>query len=292
MTNKLYITVFTPTYNRATLLPRLFESLCKQTYKDFEWVIVDDGSIDNTKETVQHFAQAFFPVRYYFKDNGGKHSAINLGSTIAKGEAFFIADSDDILPPESLERVSKVFSQIAYNESFAGVCGLDMDFSGKIIGEGLPCDTIDSNSMDIRTQYHVKGDLKEVFKTKVLKEFSFPIISGEKFFPELYLWNRIATKYKLRFFNQPIYMVEYQPTGLTASIIRIRMNSPIASMMTYSDLINLPYPILYKLRAAINYWRFWCCRRKGQKYPHVGKSWIWAFPMGYVLHLADLKRVN
>ena len=146
--------------------------------------------------------------------------------------------------------------------------------------------------MDIRTKHHVKGDLKEVFKTEVLKEFTFPVISGEKFFPELFLWNRIATKYKLRYFNQPIYMVEYQPSGLSASIIRIRMKSPIASMMTYSELVKLPYPIHYKLRAAINYWRFWCCHNGGIACPHIDKKWIWTFPIGCLLHLADLKRVK
>lgn len=290
---KLFITVFTPTFNRAKLLPRLFESLCTQTYNEFEWIVVDDGSTDHTKETIRKFiSKAPFKIQYYYKENGGKHSAINLGLAKAQGDAFFIADSDDTLPKDSLELVSKVLSEIIDDKSFAGVCGLDEDLSGKIIGDGLPDNLIDSNSMEIRTKYHVKGDLKEVFKTNVLKAYPFPIIEGEKFFPELFLWNRIATKYKIRYFNKPIYMVEYQPTGLTASIIRIRMKSPVASMMTYSEMVHSRYPLHYKLRAAINYWRFWFCRTKGQKYPRVGFRWIWTFPIGLILHLLDSVRVK
>ena len=101
------ITVLTPTFNRASLLPRLYKSLCKQTYRDFEWLVIDDGSSDHTKEILDQFVKENkISIRYYYKTNGGKHTAINLGLDVAKGEIFFIADSDDVLLPDSLSIVN------------------------------------------------------------------------------------------------------------------------------------------------------------------------------------------
>ena len=125
------ITVFTPTYNRAKLLPRLYESLCEQTYRGFEWLIVDDGSKDDTCEVVESFMNRNdnengnnnFPIRYIYQENGGKHRAINHGVREAKGELLLIFDSDDSLPDNSLELITKVYSQIKDDESFGGVCG-------------------------------------------------------------------------------------------------------------------------------------------------------------------------
>ena len=297
------ITVFTPAYNRAKLLPRLYESLCKQTFKDFEWLIVDDGSVDETAslftsndndnvrsamplctfrskndnssihlytfssknenesgQTSDIIHQTSnFPIRYYYQENGGKHRAINRGVKEAQGELFFIVDSDDMLPPEALETVAKVYEDIKDDERFAGVCGLDGTFVGKVIGSGLPQKVMDTPSVDIRFKYGVTGDMKEVFRTAVLKEFPFPEIEGERFCPEMLLWNRIATKYKLRYFNQIIYLAEYQEDGISAGIVKARMNSPIAAMMTYAELNGYDIPFVSKVKAAINYWRFRFC---------------------------------
>ena len=285
------ITVFTPTFNRASLLPRLYKSLCKQTYRDFEWLVIDDGSSDHTKEILDQFVKENkISIRYYYKTNGGKHTAINLGLDVAKGEIFFIADSDDVLLPDSLSIVNAKFTAIMNDKTFAGVCGLDVDFKGNIIGSGLPKSVSDSNSTEIRSTYHVKGDLKEVFKTEILREFRFPQIIGETFFPELFIWNRIAAKYKIRYFNKPIYMVEYQATGLSSSIVRMRMQSPVASMMTYSDMLTYNMSFKLKLRAIINYWRFWCCRKPGVAYPKIGWRWYWCCPLGVVMHIRDIFR--
>lgn len=124
----MLITVFTPTYNRAHLLPRLYESLCRQTFTDFEWVIVDDGSVDDTKGLVnkflvdktQHSTLNTNTIRYFYQENGGKHRAINRGVKEAQGELFFIADSDDSLPPDALEQVARVYETVRGDESFGG----------------------------------------------------------------------------------------------------------------------------------------------------------------------------
>lgn len=285
------ITVFTPTYNRGRLLLRLYQSLCKQSYRDFEWIIVDDGSNDDTGEIVGSFHIDDIPIQYVYKPNGGKHTAINLGVKEAKGELFFIADSDDILPFDSLEKVAKYYGGIKEDPSYGGVCGLDATFEGKMIGSGLPVDTIDGTSLDIRFIHGITGDMKEVFKTSVLREFPFPEIIGERFCPEVLIWNRIASKYRLRYFNQIIYNVEYQDGGLTSSIVSVRMGSPINTTTTYAEMTSYNIPIRAKIRAAINYWRFRFCpkRQTAQQFPRIGKSWYIFAPIGLVLHFKDLR---
>lgn len=291
------ITLLTPTYNRARLLPRLYESLRRQTYEDFEWVIVDDGSTDNTRNVVEEITrQCPFPIHYYYKENGGKHTAVNKGVREARGELVFIADSDDMLLPDSLRRVADEYAQVAEDDSFCGVCGLDCDLGGNMIGSGLGGDRIDATSLELRTVYGVTGDLKEVFKTSVMLEFPFPEIPGERFCPEALVWNRIARKYKLRCFNRPIYQVEYQDGGLTSNIVRIRMNSPVASMMTYSEMLDYSIPVTEKMKAAVNYFRFKACltaehvREVNAAIPTVSFAWYWARPLGLLMHLRDTKR--
>ena len=132
--------------------------------------------------------------------------------------------------------------------------------------------------------------MKEVFRTSVLREFPFPEITGERFCPEVLVWNRIASKYKLRHINQIIYLVEYQQDGITAAITRSRMNSPIASTMTYAEMLDYDISLKWKIRSAINYWRFrYCIKNKALKAPDV--KWYWkAFQLiGLIMHLKDNK---
>ena len=286
------ITVFTPTYNRASLLSRLYDTLILQTYKNFEWIIVDDGSKDNTKEVVNSFvAERKIDIHFVQQENGGKHRAINKGVQLAKGEIFFIVDSDDILPNNALELVAENYKSIKDNASFAGVSGIDGYFDGQSIGTGLPSELLNCNSVDIRYKYHVKGDMKEIFRTSVMKEFPFPDIEGEKFCPEVLVWNRIARKYKLRYFNKIIYKVEYQPEGLTSNIVKARMNSPITSMICYSEILQFDVPFIDKFKTAINYWRFRLCYHGQSEYPKLKGIWNVVAPLGWLMHLNDV-RVN
>lgn len=295
----VFITVFTPTYNRGSLLYRLFNSLCRQTYKKFEWLIVDDGSTDNTEEIVDEFstfvsnrADVDFSIRYYKEANGGKHRAINFGVKVAKGDLFFIADSDDKLPDNSLQIVASQWEPICGDTSFAGVCGLDATFSGKLVSHRLVSNVIDCNSLDARFRMGMKGDMKEVYRTKALVEFPFPEIEGERFCPELLVWNRIGEKYKLRYFNKVIYLVEYQETGISSNILKVRMLSPVASTMTYRELaMHEEIPVYWKVKAAVNYWRFRCCINKNKGKLHAIPKlagWLNLFaPIGYIMHTFD-----
>lgn len=288
------ITILTPTFNRVHLLPRLFESLTHQTDFNFEWLVIDDGSTDGTSDLFagKTFLSAPFPIRYYRQENGGKHCALNAGVKQANGSFIFIADSDDWLLPQSVAIVGQHTSAIADDNTFAGVAGLDVFDDERIVGTGLPQDIIDCNAMDIRYRYHVDGDLKEVFKTTVLQEFPFPEIQDEKFCPEQLVWFRIAQKYKLRYFNTPIYVAEYQPNGITASIIRVRMLAPQATCMMYAEMLAYKIPFKEKIKAAINFWRFKTCAPSRVMITTLKGGWRWCYLIGMLLHWRDKKQVG
>lgn len=253
----MLLTIFTPTYNRAYRLTDLYESLKNQSHKDFEWIIVDDGSTDNTKELIAGWiTERIMPIRYFYTENGGKHRAINRGVIEAHGELFFIVDSDDYLSEDALEIIIRNYKSISNNNNFAGLSGLRAYPNGTKVGGEEDWDVIDCNSIDFRYKYKVKGDMAEVFKTSVLKEFPFPEINGEKFCPEALVWNRISQKHKIRYIYHKIYICEYLPDGLTSTIIKVRRNSPIASSIYYSELSRMNIPTIQKIKAAINYWRF------------------------------------
>jgi glycosyltransferase involved in cell wall biosynthesis len=283
----MLISVFTPTYNRASLLRKLYESLCVQSFTDFEWLIVDDGSADNTEEIVNGFiAENKIDIKYIKQQNGGKHRAINHGVREAKGELFFIVDSDDSIPSDSLSLISKYYLQIKDDKLFGGVCGFMAHHDGTVIGHGCNFDVLDVNSLDMRYKYHVTGDMAEVFRTSVLREFPFPEIDGERFCPEALLWNRIAQKYKLRCFSKVIYYRDYLGGGLTSKIVNIRMKSSKASMICYSELNSYDIPFMQKIKAAINYWRFRFCSNDADK-PKISFVWCWTMPLGFIMHLND-----
>lgn len=289
----MFLTIITPTYNRAVLLERLYGSLKEQSFTDFEWIIVDDGSTDNTKQVVEEFvANNTFCVRYLYKRNGGKHTALNVGIKNALGKYIFIADSDDLLLPNCLSTLYEKAALTELNPDLGGMAGINCTIEGKRIGSGLPQATIECSPIDIRYKYRVTGDLSEVFKTSVLQEFPFPEIPGEKFCPEVLVWNRIGQKYKLLYFNQEIYVRDYQQGGLTEKITKIRMKSPIASTTCYAEMVSLKLPFKEKVKAATNYWRFrFCCKEK-KNVAKIGCQWKCVCPLGWLMHMKDIRSVK
>ena len=292
----MLITLFTPTYNRAHLLPEIYFSLEAQTSKDFEWVIVDDGSKDDTYNVVNSLLKGkSFPIRYYHKENGGKHTAINMGAKIARGQLLLILDSDDVLPPTAIADIREAFELVKDKNCFAGVCGYMAHRDGRIIGH--PLVEADISEIEMRNRYHVTGDMCEVFRTDVLREFPFPEIKDERFCPECLVWNRIALKYRLHVFPKVIYLRDYLDGGLTDNIVRIRMNSPVASMMTYAEMLDLDIPWSQKVKAAINYYRFKACltaehaREVNCSIPTVPATWLLMKPLGWLMHWKDSKKM-
>jgi glycosyltransferase involved in cell wall biosynthesis len=253
------ITVFTPTYNRKSLLPKLYDSLKRQTYGDFEWLIVDDGSTDGTHDLVDEWGEnSTFPIRYSYQTNGGKHRAINNGAKMAKGEWFFIVDSDDTLPPDSLSIADKWIKTIEDDDSFAGICGMRR-ISG--VSPLVNFETLDISPLGIKDI--IRADKAEIIKTEVLKNYPFPDIQGEYFCAESLILNRIGIKYKFRYFNEVIYDCKYLEGGLSFNSSRIRKDSPTYATLVYKEEIMYTSLLMEKIRASINFWRFiWFSKRK------------------------------
>lgn len=214
------ITVFTPAYNRGYRIGDLYNSLKRQTFHDFEWIVVDDGSTDNTETLFSQFMSedCSFPIHYVKRKNGGKHRAINQGVSMAKGELFYIVDSDDYLPDNALEIIDCVEKTIPENEKtqFAGVCGQRGYNAQTPIGKSFDGDSLDITTLQ-RGKYGVTGDKSEVFYTHILQNYLFPEFEGENFITECVVWDKIAAdNYKLRFFNRVVMICEYLPDGLSA----------------------------------------------------------------------------
>ncbi len=251
------VTVFTPTYNRAKLLPTLFNSLKNQTIKDFEWVIVDDGSTDDTESVVADFLndECGFPVIYEKQSNGGKHRAINRGVKLASGKLFFIVDSDDYLTDDAIETVIKWESELPAGK-WAGVAGLD-GYIGKhdAIGTSFDGDYKDATSAE-RSLYNIGGDKAEVVYTKILADYPFPEFDGEKFITESAMWLAIARDgYKFRWYNKIIYKCEYLEGGLTDNYEKLLKDNPFGYLY-YNKLRYEVCPTKReKLAAAYNFER-------------------------------------
>jgi glycosyltransferase involved in cell wall biosynthesis len=217
------ITIITPTYNRAYIINKAYESLCRQTSNDFEWIIVDDGSADNTEEVVKLWLQTKLPfeLKYFKQQNGGKHRAVNTGVQMAQYDYIMILDSDDHLADDAVEKIHKWIKTIENEENFAGVSGLRgwinkpgcIGGAGDVNAEGY----VDAKNTE-RRKYHLQGDKAEIYKTEILKKFPFPEFEGERFLSEHVVWDSIAKAgYKLRWFSEVIYKCEYLEDGLTRS---------------------------------------------------------------------------
>lgn len=217
------ITVFTPTYNRAYIIENLYRSLQRQTFRDFEWLIVDDGSTDNTEEVISEWQKENndFPIRYYKKENGGKCRAINYGVDYAQGLLFFNVDSDDYLTDDALEKVAKWEEDIPKDGKYCGVVGNLGTSETETPNKPWPEPYRDANLLERYPQYcdhPIDGERAWVFYTEVQKKYKYPEFAGENFITPAVTWNRMAHDgYRVRIYDDIIWVYEYQPDGLTAS---------------------------------------------------------------------------
>lgn len=287
-------TVFTPTYNRAHTLPRVYESLKNQTYKNFEWLIVDDGSSDGTTDLIKGWqAEDRITIRFFYQENQGKHVAFNRGVLEAQGELFLTLDSDDACVHNALERFDYHWQGIpvAKREHFSGVTCLCMDTEGQIVGTRFPDAVVDSDPVTLATRFGVRGEKWGFHRTNVLREFPFPEFHGERFVPEGLVWNRIAKVYKLRYVDEPLRIYVAQPDSLSASFTRLRVRNPSGALLYYLEYAQLPLPLKHRVKAIINYFRFsahagiapMIALRQLRNFS-VG---LLLFPVGYLFYLAD-----
>jgi glycosyltransferase involved in cell wall biosynthesis len=202
------LTIFTPTYNRAHTLPRVFESLERQSSQDFCWLVVDDGSSDGTRELVQQWqSTAGFAVEYLFQPNSGKHNAHNAAVARARTELFAIVDSDDELLPHAVERITSTWKNTSTDEraGLAGIWTLCADPQGNIVDGPFPQDVMDATLQELRYGRRMNKEMLPTFVTEVLREYPFPRTppGACPYIPESYVWMQITRRRKLRFLNEP-----------------------------------------------------------------------------------------
>lgn len=239
------ITLFTPTYNRAHLLSRLYNSILMQDVIDVEWLIVDDGSIDDTEALIENFKkESIINIRYYKKSNGGKHTAINFGLQYAKGELFFIIDSDDVLAENALKNIKIHYQSIKNNNNICGIVGLSQYIDKQeIVGDYFLRDDWEVSFADIYLKYHLKGDKSVAFKTEVLRKYPFPEKQGIRFVFEAVVWHEMSKKYNVLALNMIVQFVEYQKSGVSDSSFKKWYIQSLA--FSFFHLIkNKTYPLL------------------------------------------------
>lgn len=221
------ITVFTPTYNRAYILHNLYESLKRQTYTDFEWLVIDDGSEDSTQTLVESWIEEnnLFPIRYVRQENGGKCRAINRALELAQGDLFFTVDSDDYLTDDALEKVACWVSDLPAGEKYCGVAGNLGTAIDKTPNTLFAEAYRDGTALE---RYRaIDGERAMVFFTEIHRRYPYPVFDEEKFMTEAVAWNRMAADgYKMRFFNDIIWIFEYKEDGLTKAGSRLFLNNP------------------------------------------------------------------
>lgn len=254
------ITVFTPTYNRAYIIENLYQSLKAQTYTDFEWLVIDDGSSDNTEELIKKYISEDnkFSIHYEKKENGGKHRAINYGLPLAKGELFFIVDSDDFLPDNALETIVRIEQTIPKDakKDFAGICGIKSYTQNGWVGSTFEedCEVLDITHLE-REKYNILGDKAEVYYKDVFIKYPSPEFEGEKYMRPCAVLDRIANDgYKIRYFNEVIYYCEYLEDGLTKNGQEVYKNNPQGiALIIHQDILFKKYTRSEETREILKY---------------------------------------
>ncbi|WP_116797587.1 glycosyltransferase family 2 protein [Flavobacterium sp. 103] len=220
------LTIFTATYNRGYCLHQLYESLVRQTHSSFIWMVIDDGSTDNTSSLVQSWIKENkIEILYIHQENKGMNGAHNTAYANIRTSWNVSIDSDDYMPNNAVELILKSIPNL--DSKFAGIVGLDSDFKGNVIGTKFPKNIIQSTLSDLYHKHGVKGDKKIVYRTEVIQKYApYPIIEGEKFIPPGYLYRLIDQDYVLKPINEIFVIVNYQKDGFTKNLFSLYRNNP------------------------------------------------------------------
>ena len=298
-------TVFTPTYQRADTLHRVRDSLAAQTFRDFEWLIVDDGSTDGTAELVEGWAaEADFPIRLLRQANQGKHIAWNRGVEAAEGELFLGLDSDDACVPHALERLEHHWMGIpdAERGGFSAVSGLCVDQEGHLVGTRFPRDVLDSDPLEVRYRYRVRGEKWGFHRTEVLRANPFPELGGQSHVSEMLVWDRIATRWRTRYVNEAlrVYHTDFDADNLmtktsdaaaTSAMFLPVLQEHLAEHVRYArwDPVEFVRIAAIYTRHAMHQGRGpW---RQAADLPAAARPfWLAGWPVGAALYLRDRRR--
>lgn len=252
------ITVFTPTYNRANTIGRLFDSLCRQTADGFEWLVVDDGSTDCTPALIADFQQrASFPIVYRRKKNGGKHSAYNEALSLARGDIFFTVDSDDWLPDGSIKKIAGYAPQLLQKteKTPSGIIALKCLPDHKIIGCRYPEGHEPCSAYRLECEGY-GGERSIVLLTSVARRYPFDIIPGERFLGECTVYDRIGKTHSLIVSNDILTICEYQPDGLSSNPHKLMVNNPGGFKLYFRQRIDMARTFRERVGYILRYHAF------------------------------------
>lgn len=247
------LTIFTPAYNRAYTLHLGYEALLRQTSKDFEWLIIDDGSTDNTRELVESWiAENKIPIRYHYQENQGMHGAHNTAYRLINTELNTCIDSDDYMPDDAVEKIIAFWKKYG-SKQVAGIVGLDADFDGKLIGTPFK-----ENNVPIRLSHFYnqggKGDKKYVYRSDIICNYpEYPIFQGEKYVSLGYKYELIEQDYPVLAMNEVLVNVEYRPDGSSLNMFRQYIKNPQGFAFIRKSSMQLAPTAKRRFMEAIHY---------------------------------------
>jgi len=253
--NTKTITVFTPTYNRAYCLNQVYQSLVQQTKQDFLWLVIDDGSTDNTKELVESWAlEQKIDIQYHYQENLGMHGGHNAAYRIIETELNVCIDSDDFMPHDAIEKILEHYPTIKDNPKYAGLVGLDANKKGAIIGTKIPEKIKETTLYDLYNTHRVQGDKKLVYRTDVIKKYpEYPIFEGERFVPLGYLYQLIDQEYTLYPVNEVFCIVEYMEDGSSMNMLKQYRRHPQGFAFSRKNRMELAKNFQDGFKNAIHY---------------------------------------
>jgi glycosyltransferase involved in cell wall biosynthesis len=248
------LTVFTPTYNRAYCLNACYQSLLRQTCKDFVWLIIDDGSTDNTRELVNSWIEENkIEIKYHWQKNQGMHGAHNTAYELIETELNVCIDSDDYMPLKAIEKITDFWKMYGSNK-VSGIVGLDSYTDQTIIGTKLPENLQSSTLFDLYSKHGVTGDKKLVYRTELTKQYPYPLFENEKYVGLAYKYYMLDKQYELLLLNEVLCCVEYLPDGSSLNMFNQYRKNPRGFAFYRKELMKLPFTSLrFKFRQGIHY---------------------------------------
>ena len=249
--SKPFLTVFTPAYNRAYTLPRTYESMKQQKNTDFIWLIVDDGSSDNTAELVKQWQseENGFEIHYIYKENGGMHTAHNTAYELIETELNVCVDSDDALAPDAVQLIADAWNKVR-DRGYAGLLGLDAEFDGTVIGKGFP-EGLTDTTLGGYYRSGGRGDKKLILRTDVVRQYPpYPTFPGERFVPMGSLYTMIDQDYKLSVLDKVVCLVEYMPDGSTHNMLCQYYRNP--NGFRYGRLVTMQSQLKLEKRLMVH----------------------------------------
>lgn len=249
------LTIFTPSFNRGYTLNKCYESLKNQTVKDFKWLIVDDGSTDNTRELVNSWIEeGILDITYKYQENQGMHGAHNTAYELIDTELNVCIDSDDYMPNDAVEKIIEFWNNNKNEKDIAGFIGLDAYEDGNIIGDYFPKTLRKTTLFEINNKYKIQGDKKIVYRTEISKKYQYPLYKGERYVGLAYKYYKIDEKYQLLTMNEVLCIVEYMDDGSSRNMFSQYIKNPKGfAFYRVENMKNSRATFVFKLKENIHY---------------------------------------